>query len=343
MDYKQIELTYTLSNLLETLTRQSTETPKPSHSFRSYARKLKVNERSIYKLISRAYRSGFSLGISLNYTRLGAARFLIKFDQKPDVEPNYYAKYLTLEGAVIYDLYLPLRCEKLLEATYQDAEIYTVKLEWGARHALASAGLLSLSLEKPLPDKTREKLRQIYLETLARGIPSYFYGRHYPYDSELLALLIYTKGKIGITAVSRLARELGFSIAKMQRKFYSMWDRRVIMGYTIEDAPYFTNTNIVLSVRGENLANTIYASPTLIGVYSGMLTSHKGKDIGLIWLKTNGIIAAEIVSIIKEYNPEIKVEGYFYLKEKRTDYLSNLKDISKKCYSDLLKVLKTHH
>ncbi|MEB3765391.1 MAG: hypothetical protein GSR77_04425 [Desulfurococcales archaeon] len=343
MTCKKLEITYTIANLLEQLTRYSTETSKPPNAFRAYARRIKVNERSVYKLLNRAYKLGFALGISINYARLGAARFLLKFDEEPEKEPRFYAKYLTLEGSVIYDLYLPVRCQMILEEEYPDAEIYRVDAEWGARHALASLGVLNLNLDEPLPRELRERMEKLYVDQLARGVPRYFFGRHYPFDPEIMALLVYAKGHIGIESISGLARKLGFNVPKMQRKFYTMWERRSIMGYTIEKAPYYTTTNIILSVNGGDPQRTVYAAPVLLGVYSGMLATHKNRNLGLIWLKIDGIIAAELISIIKEYSPNVKIEGYFYLKEANTDYLRNLPEIYKECYQKILNRIKSHH
>lgn len=295
---------YRVAQAIEVVTRESTENEEASHALRNYAKYMKTGERNLYKLINRAVNLGFRFGISIRYERLSMARILALVDGELDLPLPVEGVYTSMDGRRVYDLLVHGSCldEVLARVEAAGGEYYVVSTEWGSRPALATVRYLYLSPDDDVDEHVVEEMGRLLRELLARGPPSNISGRRYPLDKTLLAIIAATRRRAVTESIAKVARDLGIPHAKAQRKYYNLWSRRVILGYSVVEAPYFRRDKVIAEISYNDPLRMAYAAAVLPPVVYGLVASPgpgRRQDKVLLVLSGPGSLITRTLGVIR--------------------------------------------
>ncbi len=313
-------LDYRVAQVVEIVTRKSTEEPEASPALRHYAKFLGTGERNLYKLTSRALSAGFRFGVSVNYQRLGMYRVIAIADELPDLPIPVRATSRTIDVKRVLDTYVPGQClGKVLEALESaGARVHLVGAEWGSRPALATIPFLSMKPDATITPEMEERMSSLLREMLARGPPPTITGRKYPLDKTLLAIIAEANEKALAESIARIAKDLGIHHAKAQRKYYNLWHRRVILGYRVRCAPYCSKSHVLAEVTYSDPMRMAYAVAVLPSVLSAMVTvdpARKKPEKVLVRLTGEGDMISKAISLLRQH--WARVDNLVYLYEER--------------------------
>jgi len=330
---KKKNIDFKIAETIEIITRKSTETENPGHAIRSYASYLHMGERNLYKMIDRAYHLGFRFGVSVNYDRVGLSRLLAVVDGELDLPLPVEAVYRTLDGRRIYDLLVPFHCLRRITGLVRahGGQAYTVSIEWGSRPALASLRFFNIPEENgDVEPHVVEGFRRVFQEVLALGPPRNIMGRRYRLDRILLALIAAARREIIVKSIADIARELGISQNKAQRKYYNAWRRRIILGYSVVDAPYFRPGKVMVEVFSNDPVRMAYAAAVLPPVVSGLVVNgHTGRPDRLLLVLSGPMrLLSSVVSLIKDYQGNIGKITCYYDEWRNPDYPREIVSLS---------------
>ncbi|BAN91003.1 hypothetical protein [Aeropyrum camini] len=276
---------FRLAQIIEALTRYSTEEGLPP-SIKSYAQKLGLAERNLYKLVQRARAAGFQFGVSINYERLDLSQVVIVGNSPilADVPPKSTARLL--DGRFMQTFIVPENCLEEFANSVEADDIYFARLVWGSRPALASIPYIRMDPYYK-PDKSvLDSMKKVFMEVYEKGLPD-IAGRRYPAD-KVVVLLLLEANIDALRSVASMARTYGLSLIKTQRKYYRLWKRRAILGYRLRCAPYCTPSGIVAVLRHHDPERLAYALPVMPPVASAAVaTSHADKK-PVVLLQTMG-------------------------------------------------------
>ena len=331
---KRSVLDYRVAQVVEVLTRKSTEEEDSTPSLRWYARFLETGERNLYKLLQRALSLGFRFSVSVNYRRMGVLRAFALADEEPRLPVPVRAVYKTLDGRFIVDFHVPQKCVsnivEILDAAGVDYEL--VGVEWGGRPALASIPFLSLQPSAEVSSETIEKMSSLVRDLLARGPPASIIGRKYPVDRVGLAVLAKAM-EDSMESVANIASQLGLPPSKAQRKYYSMWQRRIIMGYSISCAPYCGENVVFARVEHGDPARFAYSIAVLPPVLSAMVTVSKRGDARgiLLRLAGGGSLVSSALQVVRRYWGNVVDVMIAYPVRVDGDYARRILDLTGDC------------
>ena len=279
---------YRVANAVEVVTRKSTETEEPQPAIRHYSRYLPTGERNLYKLIRRALDLGFRFGVSVYYQRLGLLRVLVVSDHEWDHEFPEWGRYTSLEGRIVYDLIVPQQC---LEDVLSEApgEAYIASMSWGSRPALATLRFLHARPGVEVAQETIDAMRSLVAELVARGPPRSMHGRKTSYDPATLAILAHVSRNAVPASMARVAEALGIPPSRAQRKYYGLWRKRIIMGYSVACAPYCSRDVVFSIVEHSDPVTLAYASAVMPPVLEALvLVNERMRTWGVLLATTGG-------------------------------------------------------
>jgi len=294
-------LDYRVAEIVEVITRKSTEEAEASHSLRYYARFLDTGERNLYKLVQRAQAAGFRFGLSVNYGRIGLVR-LLAYAEAPVELPLPPRRVLrTLEGAYVVDSFIPLRCIREARDAVEAAggRAFEASIEWGSRPALATLSFLHASPDAQVDEGLEERMAGLVRELMAQGPPPVLVGRRYPVGRLALAVLA-SAMENSMESVARIAARLGVPASKAQRKYYGLWQRRVVLGYSVACAPYCGESIALARVRHSDPVRLAYAVAVMPPVLWALVPRGEGgPGEVLVALTGGGSMVASALSVIR--------------------------------------------
>ncbi|WP_156315865.1 hypothetical protein, partial [Aeropyrum camini] len=162
---------FRLAQIIEALTRYSTEEGLPP-SIKSYAQKLGLAERNLYKLVQRARAAGFQFGVSINYERLDLSQVVIVGNSPilADVPPKSTARLL--DGRFMQTFIVPENCLEEFANSVEADDIYFARLVWGSRPALASIPYIRMDPYYK-PDKSvLDSMKKCLWKCMRKGFPT---------------------------------------------------------------------------------------------------------------------------------------------------------------------------
>ncbi len=314
---------YRVAEVVEVLTRKSTELEESSPSLRFYARFLETGERNLYKLVQRAVSAGFRFGLSVNYRRMGIARLLIVGGNRVDVGVPVRAVYRSLDGKKIVDLYVPLSClDRVVDLAQANGnEVHIVSIEWGSRPALATIPFLAASPDVEVGDDVEKGMFEVVRDLMARGPPASVSGRRYPAD-EITIAIVAKAMEDSISSIAKIAGELGVPAAKAQRKYYGLWQRRVILGYSVRCAPYCSDTMALAEVEHSDPARLAFAAAVMPPVLQSLVEANRRGDTRgtLLILTGGGSMISRALNVVRRHWGRIKRLTVFYVEHFDREY-----------------------
>jgi len=294
-------LDYRIAEIVEVITRKSTEEGEASHSLRHYARFLETGERNLYKLVQRAQALGFRFGLSVNYRRMGLARVLAYADSPLELPLPARRVYRTLEGAYVVDAFIPSRCLGETRDAVEAAggRAFEASIEWGSRPALATLSFLHASPDAQIGEDLEERMARLVSELMVRGPPPVLVGRRYPIGRLALAVLA-SAMENSMESVARIAARLGVPASKAQRKYYGLWQRRVVLGYSVACAPYCGDSLVLALVRHSDPVRLAYSVAVMPPVLWALVPYEEGgPGEVLVALTGGGSMVASALSVIR--------------------------------------------
>ncbi len=279
---------YRVANAVEVITRRSTETEDSHPAIRYYSQFLPTGERNLYKLIRRALDLGFRFGVSIYFQRLGLLRVLVVSEHEWDHGFLEWARYASLDGRIIYDLVVPQQClsEVLSEAP---GPAYISSMAWGSRPALATLRFLHARPGIEVPPETVDAMRSLVASLVARGPPRSIHGRRSTADPTTLAILSHVSHNALPASMARVASELGMPASRAQRKYYGLWRKRIIMGYSVTCAPYCSRDLVFSIVEHSDPVTLAYAIAVLPPVLESLvLVNERMRIWGVLLAATGG-------------------------------------------------------
>jgi len=293
-------LDYRIAEIVEVITRRSTEGGELSHSLRYYARFLDTGERNLYKLVQRAQALGFRFGVSVNYRRVGLVRVLAYSESPVELPLPARRVYRTLEGAHVVDAFVPVKCLGEVREAVKAAggRLFEAGIEWGSRPALATLSFLHASPDAQVDADLEERMTALVRELMVRGPPPVLVGRRYPIGRLALAVLA-SAMENSMESVARIAARLGVPASKAQRKYYGLWQRRVVLGYSVACAPYCGDSVALARVRHSDPVRLAFSVVVMPPVLWSLVPA--GEDHGdvLVALTGGGSMVASALSVIR--------------------------------------------
>ena len=296
---------YRVAEAVEVITRRSTEEAKPQPAIRWYSRFLGVSERSLYKIVQRAFSYGFRLGLSLNLERIGVYMLFVLGDEVALAAPPVDS-YRAIDGRIASTYYVPYTCLDQVARGLErrGVEYYVARALWGSRPALVTASFMEVRPETMRPE-TVERLVGLVRALMEAGPLMVFWGRRYVADKQSIAIVDEAR-RDALKSIASIARELSLDPARAQRKFYGLWERRVVLGYSVVDAPYLKGVRAIALVSHSDPMRLSYAIPVAPGVVAAYPL--KMPDHGLVLLEVAGhpLLVSDTLSLVKSLGAAVE-------------------------------------
>jgi len=323
---KKMNLDYNTANVIETITRKSTEADEANPAIRSYAQLLQMGERNLYKVIRRIQKLGFNFGISINYDRVGMSRIIAIADSRVDLPLPVETIYRTIDGRWVYDFLAPQKCVGSIvgEVLARGGRVYQVGLEWGSRPALASLHYFKY-LGGDGGGGLEKDMERLFQEILAMGPPRRVFGRKMALDPLLMALIAAARRDILVKSIAQIARELGLDekhTNRAQRRYYNLWRKRIVLGYRVVEAPYWRRERVLVEVSSNDPVRTAYAAAVLPPVVEGLVIGGSNGRQGRLLLHLSGPVRhiSSVLSLAKKYQGSVESITCMYEEDRNRDY-----------------------
>jgi len=340
MDYpKKMHLDYNTANVIETITRKSTEANEANPAIRSYAELLQMGERNLYKVIRRIQKLGFNFGISLNYNRVGMSRIIAIADGRLDLPLPVETVYRSIDGRWVYDFLAPQKCVDNVvgEVLAVGGRVYQVGIEWGSRPALASLEYFK-HLDGDGAGVLEDKMEDLFKQLLAMGPPRTVFGRRMALDPLLMAVIAAARRDILVKSIAQIARDLGLDdkhTNRAQRRYYNLWRKRIVLGYRVVEAPYWRRERVLVEVSSNDPLRTAYAAAVLPPVVEGLVVGDPNNRHDRLLLHLSGPVRhiSTVLSLVKKYQGNIESITCMYEEERNRDYARMLLEMRESAFS----------
>jgi len=340
MDHsKKVNLDYNTANVIETITRESTETNDANPAIRSYAQLLQMGERNLYKVIRRIQKLGFNFGISINYSRVGMSRIIAVSDSRLDLPLPVETVYRSIDGGWVHDLLAPQKCVDSIvgEVLAMGGRVYQIGIEWGSRPALASLQYFKY-LGGDGDGKLEGDMERLFQQLLAMGPPRTVFGRKMALDPLLMAVIAAARRDILVKSIAQIARDLGLDdkhTNRAQRRYYNLWRKRIVLGYRVVEAPYWRGERVLVEVSSNDPLRTAYAAAVLPPVVEGLVVGDPNtrQDRLILHLSGPARHISSVLSLVKKYQGSIESIMCMHEEERNKDYARMLLEMRESAFS----------
>ena len=303
-------LDYRAAEVVEVLTASTLgKTGKPR--LREIAETLGISERSVYKILARVRALGFQFGFTINLSKLGLSLVISK--SKID---EYYllTQYISVDGAALYMTLVEEANARSHIAEKGDTRMG--RLVIGSMPALATLRFLYGEPPLGIDPELWKRMLSLAKEGLSREPPSTLWGRRYSVDRETKEALAYMMATDSLSSIASVAKNVGASSSKLQRKIRSLWRRGAIGGYTVREAPYMPGRGVIIRVDYPDPARLAFAIARIPPVAESILArDNYGGEMLIVRLEGHDEVLASTLKILSELGARAEIVFHYFRKK----------------------------